>query len=389
MISLEALFQPGQVSKREETMVVYSRDASRIQGPCQGVVWPETVNDVVRLAQWAAETGIDLVPRGAGTGLCGGATPQNSVVVDSSRLRQIGAGEIQSKKVMVDAGVPLDLLNRTLRQDGLFLPVVPGSHRSATIGGMIATNAAGLHAVRYCRMSNWVEEVVLVDGKGEVHQLTADDRKASLGREGITGMIVQATLHLTEIPEIRSLTLFTFENLEEMLKQVEELKTNPALSALEYLNPLAAALVGWTARHSVLAEFHGAEGKIRDSAGMANLWGARESLSARLTQAGFPISEDPQFPPDALEESIDWLTTQRIPTFGHLGVGILHPRFLQNDARIAELYRRVSVSGGQISGEHGMGLKKRQWASESFQADVQALKTQFDPYNIFNRGKQC
>ena len=100
-----------------------------------------------------------------------------------SRLRQIGAGDIQSKKVMVDAGVPLDLLNRTLRPDGLFLPVIPGSHRSATIGGMIATNAAGLHAVRYGRMSDWVEEVVLVDGKGEVHQLSADDRK-SIARSG-------------------------------------------------------------------------------------------------------------------------------------------------------------------------------------------------------------
>ena len=168
MESLESLFQPGQVSTRAETKVAYSRDASRILGPCQGVVWPETVNDVVSLAQWAAETGIDLVPRGAGTGLCGGATPQNSIVIDSSRLQKIGARDVQSKMVVVDAGIPLDLFNRTLRPDGLFLPVIPGSHRSATIGGMIATNAAGLHAVRYGRMSDWVVDVVMVDGKGEI-----------------------------------------------------------------------------------------------------------------------------------------------------------------------------------------------------------------------------
>jgi len=202
-------------------------------------------------------------------------------------------------------------------------------------------------------------------------------------------MIVQAKLRLAEIPRNRSLTLLRFEHLEDMLNQIRNLKTNPSLSALEYLNPQAAVVVGWAAKHTLLAEYQSGDGEIMDLVEMATLWKTRESLSARLTQAGFPISEDPQFPPDALEESIDWLTTQRIPTFGHLGVGILHPRFLQNDARIAELYRRVSVSGGQISGEHGMGLKKRQWASESFQADVQALKTQFDPYNIFNRGKQC
>lgn len=389
MKAIESLYQPGQVSTREETKIAYSRDASRIKGQCRGVVWPETVSDVVSLVQWAAETGVDLVPRGAGTGLCGGATPQNSIIVDSSRLRQISASDIQSQKVVVEAGVPLDHLNRTLRPHGLFFPVIPGSHRSATTGGMIATNAAGLHAVRYGRMSDWVEEVVLVDGKGEVQQLSSGDRKAFTGREGVTGMIVQATLRLTNIPETRSLMLFSFENIVEMLKQAKQLKINSALSALEYINPHAAALVGWKAGHSVLAEFHSAEGEIRDPAGMANLWGARESLSARLTQAGFPISEDPQFPPDALEDSIDWLTAQRIPTFGHLGVGILHPRFLQDDPRITELYRRVSASGGQISGEHGMGLKKRQWASETLQAEVQALKTQFDPHNIFNRGKLC
>jgi D-lactate dehydrogenase (cytochrome)/glycolate oxidase len=129
MEHLVSLFQPGQVSTREETRIAYSRDASRIQGGCQAVVWPETVTDVVRLAQWAAETGIDLVPRGAGTGLCGGATPQNSVVVDSAHLRHLGPVDIQTKQIVVDAGIPLDHLNRTLHSEGLFLPVIPGSHR--------------------------------------------------------------------------------------------------------------------------------------------------------------------------------------------------------------------------------------------------------------------
>ncbi|PKN97501.1 MAG: hypothetical protein CVU42_15790 [Chloroflexi bacterium HGW-Chloroflexi-4] len=389
MDQLESLFQPTQVSNREETRIAYSRDASRIQGECRAVVWPETVTDIVRLAQWAAETGVDLVPRGAGTGLCGGSTPQNSVVVDSARLRHIDVLNLQLKHVVVEAGVPLDQLNLNLRSSGLFLPVIPGSHRSATIGGMIATNAAGLHAVRYGRMSDWVEEVVVVDGKGEIQRLSVGDRNAFAGREGITGMIVQATLRLTEIPKSRSLTLFSFEHLADMLEQVKQLKTNSALSALEYLNPHAAGLVGWTARHCVLAEYYSGEGEIRDPAEMVNLWGARESLSARLTQAGFPISEDPQFPPEALEDNLDWLMVQNIPVFGHLGVGILHPRFLREDARIAELYYRVSASGGQISGEHGMGLKKRHWASEALKAEVLALKRQFDPQHIFNRGKLC
>lgn len=384
-----SLFQPGQVSTREETRIAYSRDASRIQGECQAVIWPDSTDDIVRLVRWAAETGNDLVPRGAGTGLCGGATPQNSVVVDSAHLQHMGALDIQTKQIIVDAGIPLDHLNRNLHSAGLFLPVIPGSHRSATIGGMIATNAAGLHAVRYGRMSEWVEEAVVVDGNGDVHHLSFNDSKYVAGREGVTGMILQATLRLAEIPRNRSLTLLRFVHLEDMLNQIKYLKTNPSLSALEYLNPQAAALVGWAAEHTLLAEYESTEGEIIGLAEMATIWETRESLSARLTLAGFPISEDPQIPPETQETILDWLAAQGIPVFGHLGVGILHPRFLLADPRIIDLYHRVITAGGKISGEHGMGLKKRQWASESLQAEVQVLKTQFDPHYIFNRGKLC
>lgn len=389
MEDLESLFQPGQVSTREETRIAYSRDASRIQGECQAVVWPETVTDVVRLAQWAAETGIDLVPRGAGTGLCGGATPQNSVVVDSAHLRHLGPVDIQTKQIVVDAGIPLDHLNRTLHSEGLFLPVIPGSHRSATIGGMIATNAAGLHAVRYGRMADWVEDVVIVNGKGQVQCLSGSARSNSTGWEGITGMIVQATLRLTERPGNRSLTLLPLENLRELLDQIDSLKTNPALSAMEYINPNAAVKVGWAAKHTLLVEYQSADGEIKDPEEMAIIWGARESLSARLTQAGYPISEDPQIPPEAQENILSWLTAQNIPVFGHIGVGILHPRFLPDDPRIPQLYRRVFAARGRISGEHGIGLKKRQWISVEMKAEVQILKKRFDPDCVFNRGKLC
>lgn len=389
MEHLVSLFQPGQVSTREETRIAYSRDASRIQGECQTVVWPDSTDDVARLVRWAVETGIDLVPRGAGTGLCGGATPQNSVVVDSAHLRHLGPVDIQTKQIVVDAGIPLDHLNRTLHSEGLFLPVIPGSHRSATIGGMIATNAAGLHAVRYGRMADWVEDVVIVNGKGQVQCLSGSARSNSTGWEGITGMIVQATLRLTERPGNRSLTLLPLENLRELLDQIDSLKTNPALSAMEYINPNAAVKVGWAAKHTLLVEYQSADGEIKDPEEMAIIWGARESLSARLTQAGYPISEDPQIPPEAQENILSWLTAQNIPVFGHIGVGILHPRFLPDDPRIPQLYRRVFAARGRISGEHGIGLKKRQWISVEMKAEVQILKKRFDPDCVFNRGKLC
>ena len=389
MKQLESLFRLGQVSTREETRTAYSRDASKIHGVCQAVVWPESIDDIVHLIHWAKATNADLVPRGAGTGLCGGATPQDSIVIDTSRLCQMSKLNLTSRQVTVGAGLPLDQLNSALKPHGLFLPVIPGSHRAATIGGMVATNAAGLHAVCFGRMADWIEELVLVDGQSRIRHISNDELSQVAGWEGLSGMIVQITLRLAPIIQKTSVSVLTFDRIREMLDLVHQLVQHPTLSALEYINPIASTKIGWAAKQTILVEYWSEEGEITDPAQIVKIWKARESLSAFLTQAGFPISEDPQFPPEAQEPVLDWLTEQAVPVFGHLGVGILHPRFLPNDPRIVELYHQVLAAGGKISGEHGMGLKKKQWASEETKENASALKARYDPQGIFNRGKVC
>lgn len=387
---LRALLGIQQVSDTLENRLAYSRDASNLAGDCLAVVWPVHLEQVCALAEWACQEGIDLVPRGAGTGLCGGATPQSSVVVDFSRLNTIDSLDIEKHSVHVSAGAVLDILNRKLQYHGLFLPVIPGSHRVASLGGMLATNAAGLHAVRYGNMRQWVEQVTLVDGRGHVHQLTGEKLDDVVGREGVTGFITNAILRLTPIAQRHSLSLHSFAGDRELLAERSRWLQDKRLSALEYLNRHAAAQIGWEARPHLMTEWDGGEGTILDEARIAELWKARDDLYPRLAQSGYPVIEDPQIERDAgLAALLEWLDAEGIPAFGHLGMGIIHPCFKPGDARVEDLYKLTAEHGGRVSGEHGIGMKKKAWVSPTFQEEIRRLKTIYDPNNIFNRGKLC
>jgi FAD/FMN-containing dehydrogenase len=275
----------------------------------------------------------------------------------------------------------------------LFLPVIPGSHQVATIGGMIATNAAGLRAVRYGPMRNWVEAISLVDGLGHLHHLTKATLDDAIGREGVTGFVVGATLRLTSLPVRCTVSLQAFDDEMSLLARRDEWLADPALcsglSALEYLNRHAAIAVGWSPRPHLLAEFESDDGMINDPTLVADLWRLRDGLYPALARKGRHVIEDPQIEGTGQAACLAWLDVEGIPTFGHLGVNILHPCFDPNDDRVAALYERLPGWGGQISGEHGIGLKKKSWTTTEFQADIQRLKKIYDPQNIINRRKLC
>lgn len=387
--ALQKLIGDGQVSNAIESRLAVGQDASGLRGDCLAVVWPDHVDQVCVLTKWARQEGIDLVPRGAGTGLCGGATPQESIVVDFSRMNAIGSLDVESRRIHVKAGVVLDTVNRILAPSSLCLPVVPSSHMAATVGGMIATNASGLRAVCYGSMRNWIEAVTLVDGAGQIHRLRGEALNDVAGREGASGFIVEAELRLTELPRQPSLSLQAFEGTAALLEQRARWLEDRRLTAMEYLNRWAAQAIGWTSGPYLLAEFEEGAGEIHEPMRMAELWCRRDSLGPQLTQQGLSLSEDPLLESDALAALLDWLEAEHIPAFGHLGVGIIHPRFRPGDERIAVLYQKVEDWGGRVSGEHGIGLKKKAWVSAAYQDEIRQLKSIYDPGKVLNRGKPC
>jgi FAD/FMN-containing dehydrogenase len=201
-------------------------------------------------------------------------------------------------------------------------------------------------------------------------------------------LIIEATLHLTELPGPVKVWLEPLHSEAQAVARRDELIADPALTALEYLNAVAAAAIGWPARPHLLVEREAPDGPADATAEM--LWRARDGLYPLLARAGHPVIEDPCLNSAGLAELLPGLADEGIPVFGHLGVGIIHPCYREpHDPRIAELYTRVAGFGGAVSGEHGIGLKKQGWMPPAWRAAVEQLKATYDPQRIINRGKSC
>ncbi|MFQ6033506.1 MAG: FAD-binding oxidoreductase [Candidatus Bipolaricaulia bacterium] len=380
----------GNVSAAEEARIVYAHDASVLEGEVRLVVWPRDGEQIARIVALAIEEGFDLVPRGGGTGLAGGAVPQGSVVLDLSKMDRILAIDEQERFAVVEPGVILQALNRRLQRHGLLFPVIPSSHRVCTIGGMIATDAAGTRAIRYGKTGDWVEELAVIDGRGRSIRVTRGELERFCGTEGTLGIIIEAKLKLTSPLAQRSLSLLKFDDLEELVARVLELKGREEITAIEFIDGEASRLAGLGEGGHLLVEYEGLEGEIREEAEIEKTWRMRDGVYPALASHGFSIIEDPQLPLERAPELLSWLEERKIPSFGHIGIGIIHPCFTrERQGEIEEMFELVRDLGGRVSGEHGIGLRKRRWVDETFAEKMKKLKMEYDPHGILNRGKLC
>jgi glycolate oxidase len=107
-----------------------------------------------------------------------------------------------------------------------------------------------------------------------------------------------------------------------------------------------------------------------------------------MSSAGFNVMEDPKLPDGALVEFLNWIDKKEVPCFGHIGVGIFHPRFRRTqEGMIKDMFAFVKKAGGSVSGEHGIGIAKKEYVEKEFADEIKALKKEFDPDNVLNKGK--
>jgi FAD/FMN-containing dehydrogenase len=273
-------------------------------------------------------------------------------------------------------------LNEELKHHGLVFPVKPASHRVCHIGGAAATNAAGERAIKYGKMSEWIEsvEVVLADGK-----VMWTEPEPFVGSEGIYGVITKLKLKLTKPAKMRSISVFDIGSNKELLEKIKELRSK-AIS-IEFINKKASEIAGFGRIDKLLVEFEDESGEIKDKEKIEKLWEQREGMGPILTSAGYVVMEDPRIPEEKMGEFLDWLEERGIPAFGHVAYGIVHPRFKRDSGMIEELFVFVQKIGGEVSGEHGIGLTKKKYLDENKKAEIKKLKEKYDPKSILNRGK--
>jgi glycolate oxidase len=411
------------------------------------VVRAQSTADVSLTMSWAAEHRVPVVPRGAGTGLSGGAHAiTGGIVLSLERMTTVREIDPDSQVAVVEAGVVTADVDRAAAGHGLFYPPDPGSFEISTIGGNLATNAGGMRCVKYGVTRDAVMglEVVLSDGRvvrtgGRTVKNVAGLDLTSLfvGSEGALGVITAATLRLRRAPTTPPSTFVaTFPDLAGAGRAVSAIVASGATPSLlelmdrETVNAVedhrrmdldreaAALLIGQAdgrdaeAQVAVMlgcAQAAGADLVLAtdDPAESAALLMARRLAGYATMEQGPSVIEDVGVPPHRLVDLLMAVqraaedTGVRIATVGHAGDGNLHPILMLPDLEPATRERALQAAdrisraaialGGTITGEHGVGSFKRRWLADQLDplaGEVSAaVKSALDPAGILNPGR--
>ncbi len=368
---------------------IYSIDASHLEAPiCDSIYFPESKNDIFDILKIAITENKKISLRGAGTNLVGNCLPSdNSIIIDFSKLNKIN---FENNNLIVESGVVLDDLNLFLEKYNLFFPVVPGSHSNCLIGGMMATNAVGMRGFKYGKMIDWINsaEIIYIDENKNIIEknISGDELKYFCGTEGFSGIILKANLKTSIKPKNISLDFFNFDNVNDLINKVYEIKKNQKVSAIEFIDKEVSTFINLEEKFYLLIEYENEIGNIKNLEEIKKIWDLRDACYPTCAANGFILIEDPQIENEEnLIKLINWLCENNIPIFGHIGLGIIHPHFkIDQNTLIDEMYKFVKELDGKVSGEHGIGIKKNKFLSQDEKNYFIELKKKFDPLCFFS-----
>jgi FAD/FMN-containing dehydrogenase len=412
----------GHIASADEQAPFLSEWRGKYPGVTPFIAMPADTAEIADIVRLCAEARTPITPQGGNTGLVGGQIPQGEVLLSLKRMNRIRAIDADNDSLVVEAGVVLAAVQQAAAESNRLFPLSLASEGSATVGGLISTNAGGVHVLRYGMMRDLVLglEVVLADGRvlDGLKALRKDNtgydlKQLFIGAEGTLGVVTAASLKLFPRPGAHETALIATASAEQALALLHRLKHETgAVSAFEIMNRLCVDLVVKNVPASrdplpgaaflVLAEFEAAapEG-LRASAESAvanaldageahaaffaenarqtrEFWALRENASAAHKPEGpqvnhdvsVPVSRTPAFLATAGEAISAHTPGARIVAFGHMGDGNFHYTIIAPEGVSAErfdgeamtqtIYDAVARLGGSISAEHGIGVARKQ-----------------------------
>ena len=433
-----------------ESLLVYECDGlTHHTGLPSAVVLPSSAAEVVGVVRACRAAGVPFVPRGAGTGLSGGAVAlQGAVVIECSRLNRILEIDPDDRVAVVQPGVVNADLSKAASPHGLFFAPDPSSQLSCTIGGNVAENSGGPHTLKYGTTTNHVLGLELVLADGSVARLGSrsgfeagyDLVGAVVGSEGTVGVVTEITVRLVPVPESVETLLAIFPDVVSACRavgrviasglvpaalEIVDRRTIEAIEASVYAAGLprdaGAVLIveldgpreALGAEVGVVRALTAAAGATRvevarDAAERARFWRARKGAFGAMGRLAPDLYvHDAVVPRPKLPEVLARICEigdrygLRLSNVFHAGDGNVHPNisFDRRDpdemARVLqageEILRACVAAGGVISGEHGIGTEKQDFMSLVFgAADLDAmrrLRDAFDPEHACNPGK--
>src|SRR5580658_53327 len=441
LAELQAAFPPARLITRADDLFVYECDAQTFdRGQPLCLVLPETTEEVCLVVKACSARAVPFLPRGAGTGLSGGAVAWGSVVIGTPRMDRIFEIDVASRQAWVGPGVVNSRLSKAVAAHGLHYAPDPSSQNACTIGGNVAENSGGPHTLKYGVTTNHVLALEVVLPDGEVAHLGGaaldapgyDLVSAFVGSEGTFGIATKILVRLTPTPEGVKTALAIFDRVDDACRAVTEiLKRGITPAAIEMLDQTALhAGFPQDAAAVLLVEVDGLVDDLelqaervldacrsanvrelrlaKDDAERAKLWkGRKQAFGAFGRMAPNAYVLDGVIPrtklPDVLREIVAIAARHAlvIANVFHAGDGNLHPTILYDERQPGilervrdasdEILSLVIAVGGALSGEHGIGLEKiGQMGSLFGELDLEEmrrLRSVFDPKGLGNPGK--
>ena len=448
--ALVAIVGEAHVLTEREDVIAYGFDGTWYDNTPPLVVLPGSTAEVAAIHRYAYEHHVALTPRAMGSGLSGGSIPlRGSIVLAVARMNAILDIDLVDRCAVVQPGVITADLQAAVERHGLFYPPDPSSLKQSGIGGNVAENAGGARCLKYGVTNDYVlalevvlpEGTVLRVGGRSVKNVTGYNlRSLFTGAEGTLGTITEVTLKLIGKPAHARTAMAIFDKLDDATEAVNAVLASGILpTSIELIDDVTARCIEANipiglpldAEATLLFGTDGNDERVveADTTGIAaivkecgarevriaadgveaeRMWSARRAISPSLARRRpNKLGEDiavPRRAIPAMARRVREIATKHrleIPLFGHIGDGNLHPNILC-DRRDPEEMQRVTAAareifeaavalGGTLSGEHGIGLLKKQFLELDLGADtialMQRIKDAIDPRGIMNPGK--
>ena len=438
----------SRFSESESTRLNYARGEDTYDPILsKAVVFPETNEEVSKILKLCNQHKIPVVPFGTGTSLEGNVVGNDQgITISLEKMNKVLSVNVEDFDCKVQACVTREQLNDYLREDGVFFPIDPGAN--AAIGGMASTSASGTMAVKYGTMKTVITGLTVVLPNGDIIKTGSRTKKTSagynltnlfIGSEGTLGVITEIQLRLSPIPESIMSAVCHFKTLEDAVKTAQEvIQYGIPIARIEMLNKDQmeisieySKLKDVEATPTLFFEFHGSETSNKESIDIVEeisknnngssfkwakdltdrnkLWKARHdvyySVKAQINNGGV-YSTDVCLPISKITECVNFADAEakkfglRAPMVGHLGDGNFHV-LLPYDPEKKETYQKIRKFSdiliektleleGTITGEHGVGLHKKDYLLKEHGDNLpvmKSIKRTIDPNNIMNPGK--
>ena len=443
-----------------DELLVYECDAYTLQrNPPSAVVLPRTCEQVARVVKLCAQHDVPIIPRGAGTSLSGTVLAvDGGVMIALTRMNQILEIDVLNRRALVEAGCVNAWITKAADPHGLFFAPDPSSQSACTIGGNVATNAGGPHTLKNGVTTNHVLgfEIVLPDGSiewfgtqldGGEEVAGLDLRGATIGSEGMFGVVTRVLVRLSPKPSTYKTFLGVFESVDDASQTVSDIiGAGVVPGALEMMDQLITAAVEEAYQFGfpldagavLIVELDGLKDGVesqgdqveaichrngakevrvaQDDAERAAVWKCRKRAFGAVGRISPNyVTQDGVVPRSRVPEIMRFIqaTSQkfglRIPNVFHAGDGNIHPLILFDERKEGEVGQALKAGeailekcvelGGSVSGEHGIGAEKidfmeRQFGKDDLEA-MQMLRQAFDPerrcnpHKMFPGSKRC